>query len=62
MSGSQIQVSDLCSDTVQSPPLGKQKLGSAHIPPLQTGGLPAQKCEKNFGDNNDRSEGGKNKK
>ena len=38
------------------------KLGSAHITHFQAGSIPAQKCKKHFGDNNNRSEGGDNKK
>ena len=37
-------------------------MGSAHIPPIQAGSIPAKKCKKNFGDNNDRREGGDNHK
>ena len=47
---------------MQSPPLGKRKLGFVHIHPFQAGSIPVQKCKKNFGNNNDRSEGGDNKK
>ena len=47
---------------MQSPPLGELELGSAHILPIQAGSIPAQKCKKNFGDKNGRSEGGESHK